>query len=106
MTNEKIINQASPIFEATEEELIQLTKFWVQEALEMDYWMWANHMAGGYESRRSRYAWKRVGQIADIIGDVLVDQAVDTSNGVMDGVYEHDPYWTAFNNGGAPPVFS
>ena len=106
MINERTNNQASPIFEATEEEMIQLTKFWVHEALEVDYSMWANQMAGGYESRRSRFAWKRVGQIADVIGDVLVDQAVDASYVEMDDIYKHDQYWMAYNNGGDPPTFT
>jgi hypothetical protein len=68
--------QDSPGFVPTHSELIQLLKYWVREAIDDKYFIFAGQCFGSSDFRRIDSVWKRVNEIAQILGEEETDKAV------------------------------
>jgi hypothetical protein len=68
--------QHSPDFVPTQDELIQLVKYWVREAIDDEYFIFAGQCFSSSDLRRIDSDWKRVNEIAQILGEEETDKAV------------------------------
>lgn len=63
-------------FVPTRDEMIQLVKYWVMEAIDEEYFIFWGQCFGGSNRRRIDFDWKRVNDIAQILGEEETDRAV------------------------------
>jgi len=79
ITNSKISPSAEqPIcFVATPDELIVLVKHWVNRAIKDRYFLFWGQCFGSSDLRRIDLDWKRVNEIAKVLGDELTRTAVE-----------------------------
>jgi len=66
-----------PEFDPTRHELIQIVKYWTEEWLDLDYFMFLYNQTGSDWLRKSHFAHRRVGRIAEILGDDEVKKTID-----------------------------
>ena len=90
-----------PEFTPTRHELLELVKYWTREATETRFFCWANQQSGSTEIRLIPFASRRVGRIAELIGEDEVNQAVDTVIATIGEEHGNDEYWTTFQAGGS-----
>ncbi len=87
-----------PDFVPTRNELLQLVKYWVQVAVEVNYAWFLYQVTGSVEIRMQPFAVRRIDRIVDVLGEEAVKQAVEEA-------YEEfrkreDPrLWDIFLNG-------
>ena len=87
-------------FTPREVELVELAKFWAQEAIQYDFWQWENEIYGGFEARTVRMGWLRVSQIEKLIGEDKVRVAIETVEAKISNEYGTDEYWATYQAGG------
>ena len=66
--------QDSPDFVPTHGELIQLVKYWVTEAIDDEYFIFAGQCFSSSDFRRIDSDWNRVNEIAKILGEEQTDR--------------------------------
>jgi hypothetical protein len=60
----------------TQDEVIHLVKFWVKKAIDDRYFIFWGQCFGSSDLRRIDFDWKRVNEIAQILGEEETDRAV------------------------------
>lgn len=64
-------------FVPTRHELLELVKYWTRVALDDQYFTFVYAQTGSTERRRIAFAWRRIDHIGGLLGDEVVDKAVD-----------------------------
>jgi len=65
------------VFTISRHELIQIVKYWAEVTLGLDYFMFIYSQTGSEQLRRVYFAHRRIGRIAEILGEDEVSKAID-----------------------------
>ena len=85
-------------FTPTHHELIQIVKYWTEVWLDLDYFMFLHSQTGSDWLRKSHFAHRRVGRIAEILGADEVKKNIDEVYAEF-GKTGNKRYWDIFLNG-------
>ena len=88
-----------PDFAVTRYELLALVRFWARKSLGIQWEERVMGQTGSYEWRMRTYAGRRIENIADLIGDEPVNEAIEEAREEFGK--KRDPYaWWVFCHGG------
>lgn len=87
-----------PEFNVTRHELIQIAKYWAEATLDSEYWCFLFQQIGSAEIRLQPYAWRRVSRIADLLGNEVVEKAIQEVKEEM-GKTRDAEAWRVFLSG-------
>jgi hypothetical protein len=85
-------------YEPTKHELSIVALHWIRELLEIDIFWFLHRTTGSQESRMRGYASRRLGRIADAIGEDAVNEIVLQEEGIARRRLG-DRYWYIFKQG-------
>jgi hypothetical protein len=85
-------------FVPTQDELIHLVKYWVKKAIDDQYFIFWVQCCDSSDLGRIDFDWKRVNEIAQILGKEETDKAVKKAYEEIAHEFEHDD-WIVFRYG-------